>query len=127
MGLLSKHNVKIINDSFLKSEIFINNNSFVYLDPPYRPITKSSSFTNYSKNDFGDKEQIELANYYKRISKKQALVLLSNSDPKNTNPEDNFFDNLYSEFNIERVPAKRSINSDGEKRGVVMELLIKNY
>ena len=120
-------NTIIVEGSFLCSEDFIDSDSFVYLDPPYRPITNSASFTSYSKFDFNDDNQIELANYYKRISEKGAKVLLSNSDPKNTDKSDNFFDDLYSEFSIDRVFAKRSINRDGNKRGAVSEILVKNY
>lgn len=120
-------NTTIVEGSFACSEELIDSNSFVYLDPPYRPITSSASFTSYSKFDFDDDNQIELANYYKRISKKGAKVLLSNSDPKNTDESDNFFDDLYSEFSIDRVFAKRSINRDGNKRGEVSEILVKNY
>ncbi|WP_409199013.1 DNA adenine methylase [Methanobrevibacter acididurans] len=120
-------NVNIKNASYLDCEELINNESLVYLDPPYRPLNKSSSFTNYTGNEFKDKEQIELSEFYKRINKKDAKIILSNSDPKNTDSEDNFFDDLYSDFNIERVNAKRSINSNAKKRGTITELLIKNY
>ena len=120
-------NVKIVNDSYLASEDFINEKSLVYLDPPYRPISKTSSFTSYSTDEFNDDEQIELAEYYKRISDKGAYVILSNSDPHNEDDADDFFDELYKDFTIDRVLAKRSINSRGDKRGPVNELLIRNY
>ena len=120
-------NVKIVNDSYLASEDFINEKSLVYLDPPYRPISKTSSFTSYSTDEFNDNEQIELAEYYKRISDKGAYVILSNSDPHNEDENDDFFDDLYKDFTIDRVLAKRSINSKGDKRGPVNELLIRNY
>ena len=125
--ILKDNNVTIVNKSFLESEKIIDKNSFVYLDPPYRPISTSSAFTSYSKYEFNDNDQKELAEYYKRLDKKGTYLMLSNSDPKNTNPEDNFFDDLYSDFNIERIPAKRSINSNGKKRGNINELLIRNY
>jgi len=120
-------NTTIVEGSFLDSENLIDSNSFVYLDPPYRPITSSSSFTSYSKFDFDDENQKELAEYYKRVSDKGAKLLLSNSDPKNTDESDNFFDDLYEDFTIDRVFAKRSINRDGNKRGAVSEILVKNY
>ena len=120
-------NTTIVEGSFIDSEKLIDSSSFVYLDPPYRPITSSSSFTSYSKFDFNDDNQIELARYYKRVSDKGARLLLSNSDPKNTDESDNFFDDLYSEFTIDRVFAKRSINRDGNKRGLVSEILVRNY
>ena len=120
-------NVKIVRSNYLNSESLIDDKSLVYLDPPYRPLDKKSSFTGYSKFDFDDNSQIELANFYKRISKKGAKVLLSNSDPKNTNPNDNFFDNLYSEFKIDRINANRFINSKGNKRGPITEILVYNF
>ena len=120
-------NTTIINGSFLESEKIIDNTTLVYLDPPYRPLTNKSNFTNYNGFDFTDKNQIELGQYYKRINVKGAKVILSNSDPKNTNPKDNFFDDLYSKFTIERVYAKRSINSNGNGRGKITEILVRNY
>ena len=120
-------NVTIKNDTYLASENKIQEKSLVYLDPPYRPLSKTSNFTSYSVNIFDDDDQIELSNYFKRISKKGAYAILSNSDPHNANKNDNFFDELYVNFTIERIPAKRSINSNGNKRGPINELLIRNY
>lgn len=119
--------VKIVNDSFLASEEFIDDESLVYLDPPYRPLPNTDSFNTYSKEAFNDDSQIELAQYYKRISEKGAKAILSNSDPKNTDENDDFFDELYKDFKINRVFAKRSINSNGKKRGKITEILVKNY
>ncbi|MDU5185319.1 MAG: DNA adenine methylase [Peptoniphilus harei] len=119
--------VEIKCADFKDSEDFIDENTFVYFDPPYRPITKTANFTAYTSNEFNDNNQIELANFVKKIDKKGAKFVLSNSDPKNTDEEDNFFDNLYSEFKIRRVDAKRMINSDSKKRGNVKELLISNF
>lgn len=98
----------------------------VYLDPPYRPLN-NNSFTTYAGYEFKDEDQIRLSMFYGEISDKGARVILSNSDPKNTNPQDNFFDDLYSEFNIQRVKAKRSINSNGNGRGKINEILVTNY
>ncbi len=120
-------NVKIISGDFRQTEKFIDENTFVYFDPPYRPLSKTSDFTSYTEAEFNDENQIELAEYIKELTNKGAKVLLSNSDPKNTNPEDNFFDDLYCFMNISRVNAKRSINSKGNSRGNVSELLICNY
>ena len=106
---------------------FINNVTFVYIDPPYRPLTETSSFTSYSENEFGDKEQIELGKFIDEIAAKGAKVVASNSDPKNVDENDNFFDELYANFSINRVSAKRMINSKGSDRGAVNELLIYNY
>ena len=120
-------NVEIKNTSYLYSEELIDKDSLVYLDPPYRPISETSNFTSYSDNDFDDNDQIELSKYYKRISQKGAYAILSNSDPHNGNINDNFFDELYQDFEIMRINAKRNINSKGDKRGPITELLIKNY
>lgn len=119
--------VEIIEGDYTKSAQFVNEDTFVYFDPPYRPLNESSSFTSYSKFDFTDKEQEELARYFKKLDKLNIKLMLSNSDPKNINPNDNFFDNLYSGYKIRRVSAKRSINSKGAKRGQINELLITNY
>lgn len=108
-------------------ESFSDENTLVYFDPPYRPLNVTSAFTSYTENQFNDNDQIELANFYKRLSDKGVKVLLSNSDPHNVNYEDNFFDDLYAKFDIKRITAVRLINSKAEKRGNVTELLIKNY
>lgn len=120
-------NVEIIYGDYKKSADFIDENTFVYFDPPYRPINSTSNFTSYSKDSFNDENQIELAEFFKKMDKKSAHLLLSNSDPKNYDLNDDFFDDLYKGFNIKRVVAKRFINSDKNNRGFVYELLINNY
>ncbi len=117
----------IINGNYDVDEELIDKNSLVYLDPPYRPLKKSSSFTTYAGFEFTDDHQTELGAFYKRISDKGAKAILSNSDPKNEDPNDNFFDDLYADFNIYRVQAKRSINSNAKKRGAINEILVTNY
>lgn len=119
--------VTIEDKDYSYSKKFIDNNSFVYLDPPYKPLNNTSSFNGYSKLLFDDNNQRELGEFYKKISENGAKVLLSNSDPKNTNPNDNFFDKIYADFNIYRVPAKRYINSKGDGRGPINEILVTNY
>lgn len=120
-------NVKINCGDFVSCETFIDKNTFVYIDPPYRPLTTTSAFTSYSKEQFNDDEQVRLGKFIDRIDKKGARIVLSNSDPKNANKNDNFFDDLYKEYNIIRIEAKRMINSIASKRGAVKELLIANY
>lgn len=120
-------NVNIICGDYRESSDFIDENTFVYFDPPYRPLTESSSFTAYTKDSFDDNDQINLANYIKELSDKGAYIVVSNSDPKNINKKDDFFDDLYSDFNISRVYASRAINSKGGSRGKISELLISNY
>lgn len=106
---------------------FADENTFVYIDPPYRPLNATSGFTSYTEDQFNDKNQIELADMYKELSQLGARVMLSNSDPHNVDENDNFFDDLYSDFTILRVDASRMINSKGASRGKIKELLIKNY
>lgn len=101
--------------------------SFVYFDPPYRPISKTASFKAYGKIDFTDADQTNLADLFSFIHQKGEYVMLSNSDPQNIDATDNFFDKLYKEFNIERVPARRMINSNASLRGVINEIVVTNY
>ena len=102
-------------------------NTFVYFDPPYRPLTLNNSFVSYDKSGFDDNDQIKLAKNFKDLDKKGCLLMLSNSDPKNTNENDNFFDDLYNGFAIERVYAKRMINCQASKRGDITEIVVMNY
>lgn len=118
--------VKIYNQSYIYLEKYIKKNTFVYMDPPYRPITKSG-FTSYSKSGFNDNDQKQLAKFCEIINKKGGKFLLSNSDPKNYDPNDSFFDELYSDFEIKRIFASRNINSNGSGRGKISEILVKNY
>ena len=106
---------------------YIDTNTFVYFDPPYRPLSITSGFTSYTKEDFNDENQKELADFYKELDLKNAKLMLSNSNPKNTNKEDNFFEDIYKGFNINEVSAKRMINSKAQGRGEISELLITNY
>lgn len=120
-------NTKIHLGDFTKSSRYIKHNSFVYFDPPYRPLSNTASFTQYSKGGFDDAGQRRLAEFFAKCDAKQAKLMLSNSDPKNTNSNDDFFDILYAKFNIERVPARRMINSDARKRGEINEIIVTNY
>ena len=119
-------NVTIVCGDYMLSKSFIDNKTFVYLDPPYRPISETSTFTSYNSDIFDDNEQIRLAKFIDEINEKGAKIVLSNSDPKNINPKDNFFDDLYRSYRIHRVSATRMINSNAEKRGKINELLICN-
>ncbi|NLO26063.1 MAG: DNA adenine methylase [Clostridiales bacterium] len=118
---------KIFCGDFTKAEKFIQMNSLVYFDPPYRPLNTSSGFTSYSKEGFEEEDQKRLADFFRAMDRKGAFLLLSNSDPRNNDRHDDFFDKLYDGFKIERVKANRHINCDAGKRGRVNELIIKNY
>jgi DNA adenine methylase len=118
---------KIILGDFSQCRKFVDDHTFVYFDPPYRPLNETSSFTSYSKNGFYDKDQVRLVECFKALDEMGAKIMLSNSDPKNENPEDSFFDDLFSDYYIERVPAKRMINCNGARRGDISELIITNY
>ena len=120
-------NVKIVCGDYKKSDDFIDENTFVYFDPPYRPLTETASFTAYTENLFDDEKQIELANFVKRMSDKGARVVVSNSDPKNVNEKDHFFDKIYEIYKIKRVEATRMINCNSNSRGRIKELLISNF
>ena len=112
---------------FTESSKNIDDNTFIYLDPPYRPLNNTSYFTNYSKEGFNDESQKKLADFFKKMDNRGAKLMLSNSDPQNQDVQDNFFDELYDGFKVERVTAKRNINRDPSKRGTVKELIIRNY
>lgn len=120
-------NVIIVCGDYKKSADFIDESTFVYFDPPYRPITETASFTSYTEDVFDDNSQRELASFMKRMVNRKAKVVVSNSDPKNSNTEDDFFEKLYAGHRIVRVEANRMINCNSEARGRISELLISNY
>lgn len=137
-AILDEENIRRVSDVLQIAEIrsgdftacreHLDARAFVYFDPPYRPISKTSSFTSYSKYVFDEQEQVRLGRFYADISEStSARLMLSNSDPKNSTPDDHFFENLYQQFHIYRVSAKRMINSDARKRGEISELVITNY
>ncbi|WP_422445088.1 DNA adenine methylase [Thermoanaerobacterium sp. DL9XJH110] len=117
----------VLQGDFEKCFTYVDKSTFVYLDPPYRPISQTANFTSYSKDNFDDEAQRRLARIYKEMDAKGAKLMLSNSDPKNEDPQDNFFEDLYSGFNIFKIKASRMINCDATKRGGISELIITNY
>ena len=120
-------NVEIRFGDYSICEEYVNGRTFIYFDPPYRPLIENSSFVGYDKSGFNDNNQKELAEFVKKLDKQNCLVMLSNSDPKNTNPDDNFFDELYKGFEIDRIFAKRMINCQADKRGDITEIVVRNY
>lgn len=102
------------------------NRFFFYFDPPYKPLSATSSFTAYAREKFGDEAQIRLRDFCKTLDAAGILWLLSNSDADDDNAE-SFFDKLYAGFNIRRIRASRAISADGTRRANVSEVLISNY
>jgi DNA adenine methylase len=124
-ALLQK--VEILCSDYSETLQYATENTFFYFDPPYKPLSKTASFNAYATDCFNDAQQERLAVFCQNLDQKGHDWLLSNSDLRNIEGENNYFDNLYSDFNIQRVKAKRSINSDATKRGEINELLISNY
>lgn len=118
--------VEILTGDFEATLKHAGENSLFYFDPPYKPLSDTSSFNSYAKEEFNDKEQIRLGNFCQRIDLLGHSFILSNSDVKGKNPNDNFFDDLYNQFDIKRVYATRMVNASAEKRGKLTELLITN-
>jgi DNA adenine methylase len=104
-----------------------NKNPLFYFDPPYRPLNTTSNFNSYAKDTFNDSEQIRLRDFCSKLNVLGYTWILSNSDVRSLNPNDDFFDDIFSDFVINRVKAKRSINANGSNRGEINELLITNY
>lgn len=117
---LSSNNIKICSKDYEKVVATAKKNDFVYFDPPYDVLEDKNSFTSYTKNDFDKKEQERLCKVFKKLDKKGVKVMLSNSNTE-------FIRNLYKDFNIHIVKARRNINSKGDNRGEVEEVIITNY
>jgi DNA adenine methylase len=117
--------IKLADFKAVKKDI--KKNAFVYFDPPYRPLTKTASFKAYAKEDFTDENQKELAIFFAYVTEKDCMAMLSNSDPKNNNAKDTFFDILYKNYYLRRIPARRMINADAAKRGKINEIVVTNY
>ncbi len=125
--LLQSAQVEICLGDYAQTLKHIDGLTFVYLDPPYRPLDATSSFTAYAKGDFNDDDQRALAAFCHQLSERECLWMESNADCSAKNPEDTFFEDLYKEYRIERVYASRFINANPEKRGKLTELVIRNY
>lgn len=127
--LLNRIDTIILNGDFTQSVNYLNADglNFFYFDPPYRPLSATSSFNSYAKEEFNDAEQIRLRDYCQMLNDMGALWMLSNADCSAKNPDDLFFEDTYRNFNIHRVYASRSINANPLKRGKLTELLINNY
>ena len=119
--------VEIMTGDFEATFDHAQEKTLFYFDPPYRPLSDTSSFNDYAKEAFNDDAQVRLKKYCDRIDDAGFQFMLSNSDCRGKNEEDNFFDVLYGAYHIERVWASRSINSNPNKRGKLTEILVHNY
>ena len=119
--------VTILTGDFEWTFEHVSANTFFYFDPPYRPLSDTSSFKDYSKESFNDETQIRLKKFCDRLHGANILFMLSNSDCSGENGNDRFFDELYKDYDIKRVWAARNINSNGAKRGKLTEILVRNY
>lgn len=108
-------NVEILCGDFEGTLNHAQHPTLFYFDPPYKPLSETSSFNSYSKDEFDDVEQIRLRNFCNKLDELKHYWILSNSDVKGKDNKDNFFDDLYANYKIERVSAKRSINANPEK------------
>ena len=116
----------IMQADFGATSDYVKADTFIYYDPPYRPIRETSSFNSYAVGDFDDEEQKRLKSVFDACNQMGALQMLSNSDPTNY-IDDPFFDDLYKDYKINRILAKRLINSKADGRDAIRELLITNY
>ncbi|MCB0520077.1 MAG: DNA adenine methylase [Lewinellaceae bacterium] len=119
--------VDILNGDFEQTLHSADRETFFYFDPPYKPISQTASFTAYAQGAFDDQSQRRLKAFCDKLDALGHSWLLSNSDPKNVDLTNSFFDDLYQSYCIKRVRARRAINSNAGKRGEISELLISNY
>lgn len=120
-------NVRLTAAKFSACADFVDEQTFVYFDPPYRPLSPTAHFTAYARQPFDDAQQLALADFYRLLDRRGAALMLSNSDPRNVDPDDDFFEHAYAGFRIARVQARRAINSKAGQRGAITELLVMNY
>lgn len=117
---LSNKSIRIMNVDFKDAVKNAKEGDFVYFDPPYDTLDEKNSFTSYTKDIFGKEEQVRLANIFKELSEKKVKVMLSNHNTS-------FIRDLYKDFNIHIIEAKRMISSKVDGRGNVEEVIITNY
>lgn len=119
--------VEILEGDFEKTLLYAQDNTLFYFDPPYRPLSDTSSFNDYTKEAFNDDSQVRLKEFCDQVVAEGHSFMLSNSDCKGKNEADNFFDVLYADYHIDRVMASRNVNANGAKRGKISELLVHSY
>lgn len=118
--------VEILCGDYSVTIKYAGSDTLYYFGPPYKPLSGTSSFNSYVKEVFDDDEQIRLRDFCNAVSVIGSLFMLSNSDVKGVNPGDDFFDDLYADYSINRVFANRMVNANPKKRGKLSELLITN-
>ncbi len=114
------NSIEIFNEDFAETLERVNKGGFVYLDPPYDPVSDTANFTGYNKGGFSQDEQIRLKEYCDVLTKRNIKFMLSNSAT-------DFIKDLYQDYTINIVQAKRAINSKANKRGAIEEVLVTNY
>ena len=119
--------VDIMTGDFEQTFAKIEGNTFFYFDPPYRPLSNTSSFNDYTKEDFNDNAQIRLKLFCDRLNENGINFMLSNSDCLGKDGTDRFFDDLFIDYSIERVWASRNVNAIASKRGKLTEIVVNNY
>ncbi|MCM1080033.1 MAG: DNA adenine methylase [Bacteroidales bacterium] len=119
--------VEIINGDFEDTFRHAQGNTLFYFDPPYRPLSSTSNFKDYTTEPFNDDSQRRLKTFCDKINDANFHFMLSNSDCKGVHETIGFFDSLYSAYSIKRVWASRHINSNPDKRGKLTEILVRNY
>lgn len=129
--ICDRENLRAVSDALANTEILCTDfeealrnageGDFVYLDPPYQPVSETANFTSYTAGGFDAEEQKRLAQVFRDLDARRCYVLESNSATQ-------FIRDLYvSDFTLEAVNARRAISSDPDTRGEIMELLIRNY
>lgn len=119
--------VEIMTGDFEQTFTRIKGNTFFYLDPPYRPLSSTSSFNDYSKESFNDDAQIRLKLFCDKLNEIGVNFMLSNSDCLGKDGTDRFFDDLFIDYKIERVWASRNVNAIAARRGKLTEIVVENY
>lgn len=119
--------VEILNGDYSATLDKAEGKTLFYFDPPYRPLSSTSSFNDYTKDSFNDDEQRRLKEFCDRIHAAGHFFMLSNSDCFAKDGKDRFFDDLYAAYTIERVWASRSVNANPAKRGKLTEILVRNF
>jgi len=119
--------VEIMVGDFEQTFNKINGETFFYFDPPYRPLSNTSSFNDYSKEAFNDAAQIRLKLFCDKLHDNGVQFLLSNSDCLGKDGTDRFFDDLFEGYNISRVWASRNVNANASKRGKLTEIVVGNF